>query len=210
MQLILENDGVYSGLCCGDSLECDARAIHISSAFTTATVALMISTMPLGAIHDVFGPRVLNVLANAIIAAGALMVSLFKDDESATEASADLFVIGFAVLSFAGGGLQLSYATTANLFPGNEGLIMGILSGCMGGSALTPILLSAVNSSVSGATLQALYAAVAVLAVLFAAFGLLLPSTPIPQGGRKCDFNSGADDTAQGIAVAKQVEIDGE
>lgn len=204
-QLILDNDDIYSGLCCGGSLECDARSIHVNTAFTAATVSLMVSSLPLGVVHDTLGPRTLIISSNIVIAIGALMVGLYQDDANGTSPSVDLFVLGFAILSFAGGGLQMSYATAANLFPSNSGLVIGILSGFMGGSALTPRLLAVINAELASASLQAMYGAVAVLALGFAAFGLLLPDAPFPLGGRESDFGQSIGD----LHVAKGMRSTG-
>jgi len=147
-QLMLDHDGVFSRYCCSGDLECDSRVLHINAAYSAGSVALMTSSLPLGAVLDVFGPRVLAFGSNLCVVVGAVLIAMFEDSGEGV----DLFSIGFTVLTFAGAGLQLSFSSASNMFPQQEGLIMGILSGTMGASALTPRVLAVINAS--GISLQ--------------------------------------------------------
>lgn len=160
-----------------DAPHCDARAIRINLVYSVATFAFMSSNLPTGLMADRLGPRRTATLCNAAAGAAALMIAI----PPAWGVPVDTFFVGVPMLAFFGPGLEVSFASVANLFPGNEGTVIGTTSGMMGGSAVTFPIYAAINRAVPGANLTALFLAHAAVAFASAAAALLQPRRTVAQ-----------------------------
>jgi len=192
MQLIFDEDGEYTELCDAaasqtrnttsnatsgaineeDLLTCDERVLRINFMYVLAQVALLSSSLACGALLDRSSPRTLMTLSNACVALGAAVVA------TSNSRTFDVFAYGFTILSFFGPGLQLAAASVANLFPGHESTVIGVLSGMMGGSAVVLPVYAAIGRA-TGAGMSVLFGTHAILALAFTASAwLLFPDAP--------------------------------
>ena len=73
MVLLLKRDGAYAWLC-GGADGCKEQDLALSTAFTVASTASLLSALPAGAVLDRFGPRVTGSLSLSLFLAGILML----------------------------------------------------------------------------------------------------------------------------------------
>lgn len=150
---------------------CDSRAVYVNLVYTVATFAFMSASLPLGFVADKLGPRRTAAACNIAAGVGALMVAT----PTRWGMPIDTFFAGLPVAAFFGPGLQVAFATVANLFPGSEGTVIGVMSGMMGGSAIMFPVYNAVHAAAPSVSLSALFTAHAAMCGLFACLSRLFP-----------------------------------
>jgi hypothetical protein len=146
-----ESDGSVSFLC-------SERDLELNLVFSVSNVALLLSSLPLGFALKYFGPKRVAVVGNIMIAIGSFVIAGFFDPKDpvslVTSSSASnlsrsgiVLMVGMTLISFFGPAIQVSTLAVGVLFPRMQATVVGILSGCMGGSAIVLPAYAAVHSS---------------------------------------------------------------
>lgn len=156
---------------------CNDRAVYVNLVYSVATFAFMAASLPLGFLGDKLGPRRTAAACNLAAGVGALVIAIPRG----WNAPVDTFFAGLPLAAFFGPGLQVAFATIANLFPGSESTVIGVMSGMMGGSAIVFPVYNAVHAAVPSASLSSLFAAHAAACCLFAAMCFLYPRSTVPE-----------------------------
>jgi len=152
-QLMLAREDAI--LCEDGSTLCEARDLELNLVFSVANVALLLSSLPLGLALERFGPKLLAFCSNLVIAAGSFVIAAGFDGSSratdgATSSGGMLLLVGLALVSASGPGIQLATVGVSELFPSRRATVVGLLSGMMGGSALVLPLYGAIHSAGGG------------------------------------------------------------
>ncbi len=136
---ILIRENVYRNLCTEDEIKkgvrtCFEQEIHLNLMFTVAAVGTNVAALPVGAILDLFGPRVCGITGSALLAIGALLLSF------AWELPFDGYIPGYLFLSLGGPFVFISSFQLSNAFPQNSGLILALLTGAFDTSSAVFLL----------------------------------------------------------------------
>lgn len=140
MQLLLEADGVYSGVC-GDAPGCDAQSSRLLFLYTLGSTSAVIASLPAGFLVDCLGPLICSVLSGSICCGGLLLLGL-GSPEGGDMPTLDLLAAG-SILVGSGGGLlfinsmplafilpsrmiPFAMATTNALFDGSSVIFLGL------------------------------------------------------------------------------------
>jgi MFS family permease len=90
--------------------------------FSWATCVAMVTPLILGILLDTYGPRVCSIVSSFIVVVGC---QIFASSHSFS----GLATSGACLIAFGGPGITSSIIHIANVFPGNEYLVMSCLSG---------------------------------------------------------------------------------
>lgn len=147
------------------TLLCAARDLELNLVFSIANVALLLSSLPLGFTLQYFGPKRVAVVGNIMIAIGAFVIAALFDPADTVAVSKEsgelsrsgiVLMVGMALISFFGPAIQVTTLAVGVLFPRSQATVVGVLSGCMGGSAIVLPAYAAVHAG-AGATISGLF-----------------------------------------------------
>jgi hypothetical protein len=97
--------------------------------FTTAAVATNVCALPVGAILDLYGPRISGVIGSLLLAIGALLLALDA------LLPFDGYLPGYTLLALGGPFVFISSFQLSNTFPARSGLILALLTGAFDSSS---------------------------------------------------------------------------
>lgn len=131
---LLIKDGAYSWLCKeGEATPCDDQLYHLETMFAVATVALNMSSLPVGMFMDRFGPKKTSTLGSILHASGLVCLAY-------SSKHFDGYVAGYTLIGLGGVHMFLSHIDMINIFPKHMGLVNSCLTGAFDASALVPVL----------------------------------------------------------------------
>jgi len=97
--------------------------------FTVAAVATNVAALPIGAILDIYGPRVCGLLGSFFLAVGSLLMAF------ESKVPFDGLLFGYLFLALGGPFTYISSFQLSNAFPRNSGLILALLTGAFDASS---------------------------------------------------------------------------
>ena len=137
MASLLTTEGAFAEGCPappsggGPAAPCKQQQLELNAVYTAASVLSYTAPVPLGAFLDARGPRATLLLCLAIFSAGvALIIAATVSGVHA------LYYPGFMGLGAAASSSITPLYSTANLFPGREGLLLAVLNGCFDAGSL--------------------------------------------------------------------------
>src|SRR5262249_4868099 len=120
----------------GSDSVCGSQSVAINSLFTAGSIVGFVAPLPVGAFMDRYGPRKTGWLGSCGVALGAL-VGVF-----AARAHVSSMWYGVLVcLGFSSSATALPLFNVANLFPGHEGLALGLISGFFDSGTITFLIM---------------------------------------------------------------------
>jgi len=135
--------------------------------FSWATSVSMVAALVLGAILDHAGPRIASMLSCVTVSLGCLIFSVSNKMPG--------FALGTIMIGFGGPGIGNGIIHLANLFPGNQNLVMSCLSGSIAFSFSTFAVFDSIWSAYHPwLTFRHLFAVYAVIMLLLALGAVIL------------------------------------
>lgn len=121
---------------------CAAQQLQLNAVYTAASIFAYAAPVPLGAFLDARGPRATLLLCLAIFTTGVALILA-----AALSGAHALYFAGFVGLGAASSASITPLYSTANLFPGREGLLLALLNGCFDAGALVFQTMAALHAS---------------------------------------------------------------
>jgi len=161
LAVMLARAGFFSSQCNGAS-NCSSQQLALNGLFSAGSIVSFVSPSIVGILLTRFGPRPTLFLTSGVFALGAA----FGVAAAATH-SDGLWYASLVCLGFSAQSLVLPLYSYANMFPGNQGLALGILNGSFDASTLVFAVMSALYSAgVSLTTIFVAYLAGPVMVLL--------------------------------------------
>jgi hypothetical protein len=151
LAVMLARAGFFSSQCDGVS-NCSSQQLALNGLFSAGSIVSFVSPSIVGVILTRFGPRPTLFLTSGVFALGAA----FGVAAAATH-SDGLWYASLVCLGFSAQSLVLPLYSYANMFPGNQGLALGILNGSFDASTLVCAVMSALYSA--GVSLTTIFVA---------------------------------------------------
>eukprot|EP00928_Gymnodinium_smaydae_P027867 TRINITY_DN21410_c0_g1_i1.p1 TRINITY_DN21410_c0_g1~~TRINITY_DN21410_c0_g1_i1.p1 ORF type:complete len:488 (-),score=31.36 TRINITY_DN21410_c0_g1_i1:235-1662(-) len=111
IQLLLEDDAVYSSLCSAQEPLCAARVSRLILMYTVGSTGAVIGGAPCGFMVDVIGPLFCSLMSGVVVTAGIVLVAL------SDEHTFDGFLIGSFLIGFGGAFVLMSSFPVAFILP---------------------------------------------------------------------------------------------
>ncbi|KAF1817200.1 amino acid transporter [Eremomyces bilateralis CBS 781.70] len=132
---VLIAEGVYQELCTDDEggetgTGCVEQDIRLNLFFTVASVATNVSALPIGAILDRYGRRVLYVAGSILLAAGSVLMGL-----AFAIPAFDGYIVANILLALGGSAIFIPSFQLAYAFPKHSGIIVALVTGSFDASA---------------------------------------------------------------------------
>lgn len=105
--------------------KCTNQDLKLNTLFTIAAALTNISSIFVGKILDVYGPKVCGLIGAALL---YLACFIFISAESLACSYFDPYLVGFALMSLGGPFAFLASLQLSNAFPANSGTVLSILS----------------------------------------------------------------------------------
>jgi hypothetical protein len=151
LAVMLARAGFFASQCNGAS-NCSSQQLALNGLFSAGSIVSFVSPSIVGVILTRFGPRPTMFLTSGVFALGAA----FGVAAAATH-SDGLWYACLVCLGFSPQSLVMPLYSYANMFPGNQGLALGILNGSFDASTLVCAVMSALYSA--GVSLTTIFVA---------------------------------------------------
>lgn len=147
--------------------------------FTIAAVATNVSALPVGAILDMYGPRVCGIIGSLFLFAGAFLLAL------ANRLPSDPYIPGYFLLALGGPFIFISSFQLSNAFPARPGLVLSLLTGAFDASSAVFLIFRTINEKTDGGfSSHRFFAAYLVIPVLILIAQLsIMPKTSYKTAG---------------------------
>eukprot|EP00931_Biecheleriopsis_adriatica_P055188 TRINITY_DN32571_c0_g1_i1.p1 TRINITY_DN32571_c0_g1~~TRINITY_DN32571_c0_g1_i1.p1 ORF type:complete len:528 (+),score=63.34 TRINITY_DN32571_c0_g1_i1:65-1585(+) len=159
-EILLKED--FYGYLCKDGPPCDAQTEALNTAFTLASTAYGLSSLPGGLLLDKFGPLVTIIVGGGIGVASVAGITCLRWTFHTFQI--DLFPLFLVGVAIGGSLIRFCGYTVGFLFPSKSALLIAIASVLFDGSCLVfPVLQAIFNNGVS---FEALFGGYAVLGLV--------------------------------------------